>query len=573
MSDWIQLPFLCRIAAAAIFCFGPATAAFAEILVSLSPNDEWLKVTGVPFLNEDIHEAVSPESGLRLAANQPFAWSALASDNTSFPVTAHVSREAFDHAVLTIWNWQNHPIGQWQIAGGNEERFVFQLESRGTYLLTLDGYRGKECAARLVRSFAVTGDLKQLREVWKDDEFFLGVCTFPGRYHWTIAGSATLPAGITEADARELEASLMDRLGFQVVRTDESMEMGDRVTLDGPYRFQFDRMDAAVDAYTSRGFSLALQLMNAPDWATTSEYRDVDSSLWRYPKQEEPQRAYTRSLVERYGQSARLVQIFNEPDQVDFWSATPQEYLHHFRFSRKEVRNVLPETPVVNGGLSLADPERSEFLIRELGEELPLVAYHSHGYLAELKEDHETILRMHRDAGLPEPKVINTEMGVDGWRLDQERRKGEILPQKVLYCWASGHTGALLFGSRMTLGPNRVSQDFGFLDHWFCPRFVYGSMAALVETLGGATFEKVISEQDGVYIYQFSRGEDTIVAAFSTAEKQVVSFRKSGSDFSLVDPMGNQTPIQPGGNDTISLSLNGYPIYLFGRGELAYDSP
>jgi len=573
MPDWIQLPFLCRIAAAAIFCFGHATAAFAETLVSLSPNDERLKVTGVPFLNEDIHEAVSPESGLRLAANQPFAWSALASDNTSFPVTAHVSTEAFDHAVLTIWNWQNHPIGQWQIAGGNEERFVFQLESRGTYLLTLDGYRGKECAARLVRSFAVTGDLKQLREVWKDDEFFLGVCTFPGRYHWTIAGSATLPAGITEADARELEASLMDRLGFQVVRTDESMEMGDRVTLDGPYRFQFDRMDAAVDAYTSRGFSLALQLMNAPDWATTSECRDVDSSLWRYPKQEEPQRAYTRSLVERYGQSARLVQIFNEPDQVDFWSATPQEYLHHFRFSRKEVRNVLPETPVVNGGLSLADPERSEFLIRELGKELPFIAYHSHGYLAELKEDHETILRMHRDAGLPEPKVINTEMGVDGWRLDQERRKGEILPQKVLYCWASGHTGALLFGSRMTLGPNRVSQDFGFLDHWFCPRFVYGSMAALVETLGGATFEKVISEQDGVYIYQFSRGEDTIVAAFSTAEKQVVSFRKSGSDFSLVDPMGNQTPIQPGGNDTISLSLNGYPIYLFGRGELAYDSP
>ena len=95
----------------------------------------------------------------------------------------------------------------------------------------------------------------------------------------------------------------------------------------------------------------------------------------------------------------------------------------------------------------------------------------------------------------------------------------------------------------------------------------------LVETLGGATFKKVISEQDGVYIYQFSRGEDNIVAAFSTAEKQAVSFRKSGSDFSLVDPMGNQTPIQPDGNDNISLSLNGYPIYLFGRGELAYDSP
>ena len=566
-----RLSFSATLAGAALIAaFGLEAS---EIVVPLSPGSERLKVTGVPFLNEEVHEAVLVEDGLFLRPENPFVWSVVATGDNSFSVTAAASPSEFDHAVLTIWNWHNHPVGQWKVGTAAEQRFVFQTKNRGAWLLTLDGYREEKCTARLVRSFAVTPDLNSVRENWRDDEFFLGVCAFPGRYHWRINGSATLPEAISEKDARALEATLMARLGFQVVRTDESMEMGDRLTPRGPYRFNFDRMDASVNAYTSRGFSLALQLMNAPDWATTSPYRDLDSSLWRYPKKEEPQRAYTHSVVERYGQSARLVQIFNEPDQVDFWSGTPEEYLRHFRFSREEIQDALPKIPVVNGGLSLADPERTELFISELGKELPLVAYHSHGYLAELIEDHDTILRMHRDAGLPEPKIINTEMGVDAWRLDQERRKGEILPQKVLYCWASRHSGALLFGSRMTLGPKRVSQDFGFLDHWFCPRFVYGSMAALIETLDGASFEKVLSEEEGFYAYQFRRKEDTIVAAFSTKEEGTKSVHVSGGDWEWVDPMGNRSAIQPASDGVVVLTLDGYPRYLAGKGDVKITLP
>lgn len=561
------------LAAAAFLCPVDPGLRAGETVVSLSPAAERLKVTGVPFLNEEIHEAVSGKDGLSLTPENPFVWSVVATGDNSFSVSAASSPDQFDHAVLTIWNWHNHPVGQWKVDAGAAQRFVFQTKTRGAWLLTLDGYRDETCTARLVRSFAVTPDLNSVRESWKDDEFFLGVCAFPGRYHWTIAGDATLPATITEQNARNLEATLMARLGFQVVRTDESMEMGDRTTPGGTYRFSFDRMDAAVNAYTSRGFSLALQLMNAPDWATATEYRDSDSALWRFPKREEPQRAYTRALVERYGKVARVVQIFNEPDQVDFWSGNPHEYIHHFRFSEDEISKTLPDTPVVNGGYSLADPERTKQFIGKLSNETPFVAYHSHGYLRELIDDHETILQMHRAAGLPAPKVINTEMGVDAWRLDQERRKAEILPQKVLYCWASGHAGALLFGSRMTLGPKRVSQDFGFLDHWFCPRFVYGSLAALTDILNGATFDKVLNDQDGVYAYLFRRRKENVIAIFATKKESVARVRVSESDWTLIDPMGNRSPIKADETDFITLGIDGYPRYLVGKGELTLDSP
>jgi hypothetical protein len=549
-----------------LFLGGTSQAEESSIEFAVSPGLARLPVTGVPFLNEAIPEAVAREQGLSIEPEKPFEWSRISSGTTPFPIVVRIAKETFDRGVLTLWNWHNHPVGQWQLESGGSKRFRFDVSGNGVYLLTLDGYRGDQCVRRLVRSFAVTPDLNRARETWKKEEFFLGICGFPGRYHWSFQGIPTLPSGIEEEEARDLEASLMARLGFQVIRTDESMEMGDRIAPDQPYRFDFRRMDAVVEAYTSRGFSLALQLMNAADWAIAPEYAEVTPPRWRFPRREEPQRAYVRALVERYGKKARLVQIFNEPDQVDFWSGKPEEFVHHYEFSKEEIREVLPEIPVISGGYSLADPERTEFFIKALKGKVDFPAYHSHGLLKDLIEDHETIQKLHRGAGYDSPRYLNTEMGFDGWRLDQERRKGEIVPQKALYCWASGHAGVLLFGSRMTLGPNRVSQDFGFLDHWFCPRFVYGSIAAMVSTLEGASFEAVLQNHGGIYIYAFRRGGERIVAAFTTNEEAKVRFETTERSVVLIDPMGNPRVALSGSG--VTLTLDGYPRYLISSGDL-----
>ena len=89
------------------------------------------------------------------------------------------------------------------------------------------------------------------------------------------------------ASRRFNEASIEELLAnsTQVVRTDESLEMGRRKNAAGEeeYYFDFSRMDAAVESYARHGFQLALQTMNAADWAVLPHYDHHGNNRWRYP--------------------------------------------------------------------------------------------------------------------------------------------------------------------------------------------------------------------------------------------------------------------------------------------------
>ena len=531
------------------------------IAIRVSPDTPRLTTTGVPFLHEEVDEALSPEDGLDLRPEISFHWSKAGPTVAPFRLKIEIDRKKFSKGVLTVWNWHNHPIGQWEIEPDAPTPVSVVVDGLGVYQFTLDGYEGGSCRKRLVRSVSVTKDLRLARDSWNMEEFFLGVCAFPGRYHWSFRGEPTLPPGLSEEKAREIEADLLSRIGFQVVRVDESKEMGDRTPgSQGEYRFQFDRMDAAVEAYTSRGFQLGFQLMNAPDWAIADSYADRNENRWRYPRREDPQRAYVRALVERYGKHARFVQIFNEPDQVEFWAGKPEEFVNQFHFSVEEIHGAVPQMPIINGGYSLVDLERTRYFVEKLKGEITLPAYHSHGDLPALREDFETIRNLHREAGYEKVRFLNTEMGFDGWRLDQERSKGAIVPQKTLFCWANDHAGVLLFGGRMTLGPARVTQDFGFLDHFFCPRYVCGSVAALVSTLQGATFSEVLHDDGDTVIYQFRHAEDLILSGFALSKASSVSVGSDAKRWTSIDAMGNETKVDP--DSRFTWKLGAYPRYL-----------
>lgn len=547
------------IAAGGIF-FLLSTGFASETVLRLTPALEPLPVTGVPFLNEKVTEVYSPSDGLTVNPADGLGWTRTAARESGMTLQVTIDPSAFDHAIMTIWNWHNRPVRQVKLVAGQLHRLTIEVEGGGAYLLTVDGYREGICTHRLIRSVAWTEDLNPARDSWRRDEFLLGVCGFPGRYHWSFRGGPTLPPHLTEEAARELEADLLARLGFQAIRVDESMEMGLRSGEgDGNYLFDFERMDAVVDAYVSRGFELAFQLMNPPDWAIADSYRDEEAQLWTFPRKAVHVQAHAASLLERYGEHVRFVQVYNEPDQVAFWGGTPEEFLTHFDAVDGVRRHLLPNTPVVNGGYSLVDEDRTRFYVEHLKGKIEYPAYHSHGTLEELREDHETIQSMHEAAGYDSPRFLNTEMGFDGWRLDQERRKGQVVPQKTLYCWASGHAGVLLFGGRMTIGPEQVTQDFGFLDFQFCPRFVYGSMAALVSSLAGASFEKTLVDDGETYAYLFRRGEEKIVAAFTLDDEgREIGWESDAGVVMTIDEMGNRTPAGKSGR----LMLDGYPRYL-----------
>jgi len=535
-----------------------------SLAAGLAPSPERPAIDPDPVapLHVEIPEAEEEESGLSLTPELPFHWCRDAADARPLRIRAAVDGSRFDHGLLTVWNWRNEPIQRVRIEGGRSALLAFRIEGLGSYLLTLDGFSAGTQTARKIRNIARVADLNEARDAFRPDDFFLGICAFPGRYHWTVGGEPAVPSGLSERAARELEAALLARLGFQVVRIDESMEMG-RSGESGDeidYTFDFSRMDAAADAYLSRGFDLALQLMHAPDWAIHPHYDSATEHRWRFPREESAQRAYARALLDRYGTNARFVQVFNEPDQIEFWSGTPDEFLTHHRSMHEVIRAFDPDVPVANGGYAFVDETRVRHFAHHLRETIDRPSYHSHGTLENLRDAFTRMTRVHDEAGYHDPVYLNTETGFDAWRLDQEKRQAEAVLQKVLYCWANGHRGVMLFCGRMVKGPGRSDRDLGLLDYQFCPRFSYASVGGLVAALAGARHEEKLRETDTEFVYRFRRDDETILAFFSLTPGKVLPLRYEARGARLLDAMGNATPLAPAGETEFAMSA--YPAYL-----------
>ncbi|MDF1825665.1 MAG: hypothetical protein P1U68_13550 [Verrucomicrobiales bacterium] len=542
-----------RLIFAGLFFCGVAFAEDDSPVIALGPRSTGLTQVNVPLLHEEVEEEELSGRGLLLEPDKGlYDWTS----NGAFRLRVEVDATKFEHGILTVWNWHNRALQQRRYMAGEPALVDIEVEGYGCYLLTLDGFVNGKYRKRLIRNIGVTPDLNAARESWKKDEFLLGICTFPGRYHWMPGGVPTLPAGLSESDAREHEAEMMARLGFQVVRIDESLEMGRRENEGGvDYLFNDERMDASVEAYTSRGFELGLQLMSAADWAVDEKYETVLSHRWRYPHEEQAQRAYIKALLDRYGKQARFVQIFNEPDQVEFWAGTPDEFVDQFQFSHDQIEKNHGELPVANGGYAFVDPVKTRFFIDHLNGLIDLPSYHSHGELKGMIKNFQRLKTQYRGVGIESAEWMNTETGFDAWRLDQERRQAQAVAQKVLYSWANEHAGIMLFCGRMTRGPGREGRDLGLVDYQFCPRFAYGAIAGLVSALEGASFESTLVQSRERFVYVFRKGADLIVAGFSTDDAGTVGIESDAVEIQRIDAMGNP---QPGSE---MLVLDGYPRY------------
>lgn len=525
-----------------------------DLAVDLRPGMPALDRPAAPLLK---YAGPKNESDAQIEPARAYHW--LADDEGAFEVTVRAAEAGrADELLLTVWNWENQAVAELKLAPGEPQPVRFRVEGRGVYLLTLDGYREKEHVYRLIRSFAAVPANTEARGRWSESDYWLGICAFPGRYHWSNDNRPTTPPELKEGDARAIEAELTGRLGLTVARLDVSMVLPQKPGAAIDWR----RMDAAVQAYTSRGFELALQLMHPPDWSIDEKYKTQTKDRWRFPRQEEAYRRYVREIVARYGKRAKFVQVNNEPDQVEFWPGEPREYVQQFEWAKEEIERAMPEAklPVVNGGYAFIDSTKSAYYVEHLKGKVDRSAYHSHGNLAALKRDMTEMRALHAAAGYESPRYINTECGYAAWRLDHERTQAASAVQKVLYSWANGDEGMLLFVSRMTKAPetgSRGGRDFGFMDYNFCPRFVYGAVAAFVETIAGATFERTLIESDNVHAYLFKRGGQRIVAVFAVGESRTVTITSDAKAATVADAMGNHRPAKTAG--AVAVTARAYP--------------
>lgn len=519
----------------------------------LRPGLAAIQSPRLPRLYEAVPDADRMEPNLTLDPPAPFQW--VFDEGEPFRINvAGSAKAAGDQAVLTAWDWEVRPVAQLRFAIPFAEAVNIQVEGRGTYLLSLDLFAGGSCVARLVRSFSVCPSNLERRKDWAKEEFFVGTCAFPGRQHWRNEFGMATPPGLSQQESRELDAELSARLGLQVVRPDLPVEwVGEEAPLD------FSKADTALEAWTSRGFKLDLQLWMPGDWAILPEYANVPDPKWRYPKREGPCRKYVSECVKRYGSQAAFIELNNEPDIRDFWRGRPEQYVEWARWAIEEIRQVAPQIMVVNGGYSFNQPELTGFFARELRGWIDGAAYHAHGMLKNLEDRFDTMRALQAALDWKNPIFLNTEMGYAAWRLDIERTQAATAAQKVFYCWAHRHRGALLYCSRDVGGPRLRPDDpdWGYLDYFFCPRFIYGALAALINRYAGAHFESILQETDHLHAYLFSAEGKRLVAAFVPYDgRRSLTLESDAFAVQIVDPMGNATPTPPG---RVSIDVTFYP--------------
>ncbi len=518
----------------------PATkphAVPAQVL-TLHPGLCGLSDPGVPRLTETPPDAdVVGRDSLGMEPAEPCRWIVSPGRDFEFSVRGKAC-EGTDRAVLTLWDWENQPVRQTSFPMPFAGSVSCRVEGRGTWVLTLDGMRGDACAMRLVRSFSVCPDNNARRSAWKSSGFWVGQCCFPGAHHVTVKGRTVRPPGLTADQSRDLDAELVARMGVQVARINPVVRRRDAEGMD----LDFSLADQCVNAYVSRGLSLNVQLFwayGAGRGPVLDPYRNAAGAAI-LPWKERPYRHFVRETVRRYARHAAFIQIGNEPDNEQQYAGTAEEYADQLRQAADEIRRAAPGVRITNGGYCF-DNDATRRIIAAVPGLTDFVSYHWHGPLGGLKEFWSRIDQVHREAGYVGLKYANTEMGYVMPTVGSERAGAVHIMQKLLYCWAHGHEGVLLYSSREPGWPRQHETEYGFVDHFYCPRFVYGASAAFLDRYAGFSFRRTLAEDDNRHVYEFGLDRQRMVAAFAVNSPVRITLKSDAGSATLLDVMGNET--------------------------------
>lgn len=534
----------------------PAVKAHAipRRLITLHPRLPGLADPGVPALTATPPDAdgVGRDS-LGMEPARPYRWIVSPGQDFEFSVRG-TTWEGTDRAVLTLWDWKNQPVEQTSFTMPFVGCVRCRVDGRGTWVLTLDGMRGTQCAMRLIRSFSAGPDNNARRSEWKSSGFWIGQCSFPGWHHLTVKGHTVHPSGLTADQSRDLDAELVARMGVHIARINLEVRRRDAKGID----LDFSLADKCVDAYVSRGMGLDVQLFCAygdGPGPVLDKYRDAAGNAI-YPLKEQAYRHFVRETVRRYARHARFIQIGNEPGNTHQYGGTAREYADQVQQAAGEIRQVAPGVPITNGGYCL-DNEDTRQIIAAIRGLTDFASYHWHGPFAGLKEFWARMDQLHREAGYIGLKYANTEMGYPMPKVGSERANAVHVMQKLLYCWAHGHQGVLLYSSREPGWPRQHDTEYGFVDHFYCPRFIYGASTAFLDKYAGFRFERTLVENDNLHVYEFRSGGQRIVAAFAVKSPARITLRSDAASATLIDVMGNEFPLPE--TERINVQAEDYP--------------
>lgn len=141
-------------------------------------------------------------------------------------------------------------------------------------------------------------------------------------------------------------------------------------------RYDFSFWDAFIDmAVNEFGLTLIPYVAYTPDWNSDGGPTD----FWKTPPRDLAEFGEIVGLLAaRYRDHIRSWEIWNEPDNRDYWLGSAEQYAELLRVGARAVREHAPEARVVSGGLAGNVEFLAELFEHDVADSIDVVNLHSY---------------------------------------------------------------------------------------------------------------------------------------------------------------------------------------------------
>jgi hypothetical protein len=141
-------------------------------------------------------------------------------------------------------------------------------------------------------------------------------------------------------------------------------------------KFHFEFWDTLVDEASRAGITLIPYVAYTPKWAANS-----DKEFWEHPPADPNDYArFMRTIAQHYRGKIRHWELWNEPDNREYWNGSPDQFATTIIAAAKAVREVAPEDVLVLGGMSRGAADFFNVLISKyhLDQYVDVLALHAY---------------------------------------------------------------------------------------------------------------------------------------------------------------------------------------------------
>ncbi|MBA2431885.1 MAG: cellulase family glycosylhydrolase [Chthoniobacterales bacterium] len=189
------------------------------------------------------------------------------------------------------------------------------------------------------------------------------------------------PAGLCEDYPEESTTSEKIQRDFAVLRETGAKLLRFGIGWDGieeaPGEYNWRYWDEIVTTAERDGVTLLPYICYTPQWLGTDP-----QEFWREPPRDLARFAhFVEQIVTRYRGRIRAWELWNEPDNRDYWRGSAQQFAIMFRGGAQAVRRADPDALVVLGGLAHdADSKFTRALFQQhaLGRWIDVINFHSY---------------------------------------------------------------------------------------------------------------------------------------------------------------------------------------------------